>query len=355
MQQVPFYGPMNRQRTKTDKKPSPDNYLVKTFTEDLKPISQLIDNSKFRKDIRPSHKRTMSDTSPRYSSSSSRFEQLNSPQHSTLSRERPGSPMTDEEMSESEQMIWTIIRQRVSQTDFVVEEREEDEESDSEKRPDKEPLSELQLVLESYLERKAQELQTEGKRRKEIKTQLLALLANAQDEEKLSQRQTPQMSLLLSEALRSSCASNATITGPGGSFHLQDVFSSSSSSDPQDCSSVPPRSNLPSIQSALELLCLPGDLFRKHRQSVLDCLLPSPQHYFILLTNSFPVNQFSAVYALDEDGLKKVTGAVFDPETVSFPQIEAYFAFDPTLIDFREVTEITVADAIRLKPYCRLS
>ncbi len=242
-------------------------------------------------------------------------------------------------MSESEQLIWTIIKQRVSQTDLVVEERDEEEEE--EPSPAKLPPKELKTAVNFYIKQREIQQQSQSERRKAVKSRLLTLLSASQDEEKLSQRQTPQMS----DILRSSNCSNGTVTGPGGSFHMQDM-----------CVSEEEREDR--VLEALRTVCLPGEVFRKRREEVeaeLGKCSQRGQKLVILLTNSFPINQFAGIYALNHQSrcLVKATPSVPGPSKLSLGAIATYLAFNPSLQAFEEVTKLEDCEAVRLSlPRC---
>ena len=239
-------------------------------------------------------------------------------------------------MSESEQLIWTIIKQRVSQTDLVVEERDEEEEE--EPSPAKLPPKELKTAVNFYIKQRQIQQQSQSERRKAVKSRLLTLLSASQDEEKLSQRQTPEMS----DVLRSSNCSNGTVTGPGGSFHMQDIGVSEEDR----------------ILAALRTVCLPGEVFRKRREEVeaeVGKCSQRGQKLVILLSNSFPINQFAGIYALNHQSrcLLKATPSVPGPHKVSLGAIATYLAFNPSLQAFEEVTKLEDCEAVRLsQPRC---
>ena len=330
---------------------------------------------------RPSHKRTVSD-------SLRPLKPLTlQPATEGLSTDRPGSPsLTDDDMSESELMIRRIIGQRVlpkEVADLVVEERAEEEEDSEEEG--RRPVQELGWILMEYAKRKAAQNQTEARRKREVKQRVLSLVGG---DDKLSQRQTPQMSMLLSEALRSSSNSTATIPGPGGSFHVQDIFSSDESipelnpdisiratalkppalhspgdfvvigDDPSaDMSPVRPSprhyraaGNIPRVRKALETVCLPGDLFAKQKREVMAVLAKVKESSWvaILLSSGFPKNQYCGLYEEMEVGYRKITGSVFDPVVIPAGEVGAFLMFREDLRDFME-TQSGRCDAIRLK------
>lgn len=330
---------------------------------------------------RPSHKRTVSESVRPLKSHTLQ------PALEGLSTDRPGSPsLTDDDMSESELMIRRIIGQRVlpkEVADLVVEERAEEEEDSEEEG--RRPVQELGWALQEYAKHKAVQNLAEARRKREVKQRILSLVGG---EDKLSQRQTPQMSMLLSEALRSSSNSTATIPGPGGSFHVQDIFSSDESipelnpdisisagalkppalrspgdfvvigDDPSaDMSPVRPSprhyraaGNIARVRKALETVCLPGDLFAKQKREVLGILAKVTESSWvaILLSNSFPKNQYCGLYEQLEQGFRKLTGSVFDPVVIPAGQVGALLVFREDLRDFLE-TQGSRCDAIRLK------
>lgn len=330
---------------------------------------------------RPSHKRTASESLRPLKPLT------HQPVAEGLSTDRPGSPsLTDDDMSESELMIRRIIGQRVlpkEVADFVVEERAEEEEDSGEEG--RRPVQELGWVLQEYVKRKAAQNQVEARRKREVKQRILSLVGG---DDKLSQRQTPQMSMLLSEALRSSSNSTATIPGPGGSFHVQDIFSSDESipelnpdisisagglkppnlrspgdfvviedDHSPDMSPVRPSprhykasGNSGRVRRALETVCLPGDLFAKQKKEVLAVLAKVAEGSWvaILLSNSFPKNQYCGMYVRCEESYRKLTGSVFDPAVIRAADISACLVFHDDLRDFMEI-QSDRCDAIRLR------
>lgn len=240
-------------------------------------------------------------------------------------------------MSESEQLIWTIIKQRVSQTGLVVEEREEEEEDTLSKLPPKE----LKTAVNSYIQQRAAFQQSQSERRKAVKSQLLTLLSAPLDEEKLSQRQTPQMSDILGSVLRTSSGSDGTVTGPGGSFHMQEMLTSE-----EDWG------NRGKVIMALRKVCLPGELFRKRLEEVIMDVEKWPKDkemIVISLSNSFPMDQFAGIYAFNPQSrlLHKVTGSVPGPNKVSLEAVATYLAYDPAKEGFGEVAELSECQAVR--------
>ena len=329
---------------------------------------------------RPGHKRTLSESLQPLRSPAARRNT-----EEGLSTDRPSSPsLTEDDMSESELMIRRIIGQRVlpkEVADLVVEERAEEEEDSEEE--ERRPVHELGFVLLEYARRKAVQNQAETRRKRDIKRQILNIVSG---DDKFSQRQKTQMSMLLSEALRSSSNSTATIPGPGGSFHVQDIFSSDESmpemnpdvsvsagtlkpqvmrspsdfvviEDSADMSPVRPSprhfrtsGNIARVRKALETVCLPGDLFVKQKREVLAVLakVKEDRWVVILLSNGFPRNQYCGLYEQSEQNYRKLTGSVFDPTLIKAQEISAFLLYNPDLRDFQD-SHSSHCDAIRLK------
>lgn len=239
-------------------------------------------------------------------------------------------------MSESEVLIWTIIRQRVSQTDFVVEEREEYEEVDSPSI--KTSPKDLQTNINFY--RKQREISNQSLKQqwKYVKNRVMGMMDGSGDEEKLSQRETPQ----LSERVRESVESDGTVRGPGGSVVVKE-------------GKVGEVGNRQGVVQALRLICLPGDLFRKHRESVESTISThSSPLLVILLSSSFPsFTHYSGIYELQPPHIVKITPSAPGPNLLPVSAISSYLAFDAETQGFVEVKDIQTCHAVRLSPaYC---
>ena len=193
--------------------------LPRTMTEEC--VGTLDDQQAGHKRTRPTHKRTLSDSSlPTHRPadaplpSTQRVSPGNG--HST---ERPGSPsLTDEDLSETELMIRRIIRQKGKQdiqrqVALLVEEAPASEEEDSD-ADGKQSLSVFRLPIERLLQHQSAQRELLTRRRRALMRQLLSLLPAP------SQRPTPLMSLVLTDTFRASTSSVDTVTGPGGSFHV---------------------------------------------------------------------------------------------------------------------------------------
>lgn len=198
------------------------------------------------------------------------------------------------------------------------------------------------LPIEQLKRKQTAQRDFETKQRQAVKRQVLALLQR--DEH--SQPPTPLMSLVFPDTLRESVSSTATITGPGGSFHMDEVFHESPQHSVQDDASSTGNQRI--IRSCVAFL-MPGDLFQAQRTAVYEALsaLSSTARLAVLLGDCLPTDHFLGVYEVKSTELRRITGDC--PDCIPRVCADQLLQYLPDSNLFIETQAWSSIDAFRLR------